>query len=140
MIGANDTLTFSYRITNYSGGGPMILGSNKIEVQVSTDCGTTYQTINSINSLNHSPTINLRTRRIALATRDEGHHCSIRHTSGAAALRQRHLVLLRSGKLHANFIRHLTGRLWRTKSFRRLRLWRRRRRLHRLLPRCRLRD
>jgi hypothetical protein len=66
MIGANDTLTFSYRITNYSGGGPMILGSNKIEVQVSTDCGTTYQTINSINSLNHSPTINLRTRRIAL--------------------------------------------------------------------------
>ena len=66
MIGANDTLTFSYRITNYSGGGPMILGNNKVEVQVSTDCGDTYQTINSINSLNHSPTVNLRTRRISL--------------------------------------------------------------------------
>lgn len=67
-VGAGDSLTFSYRITNFSGGGPGILAlGTKIEAQVSTDCGETWQTINSVNSANHTPTLNMRTRTISLA-------------------------------------------------------------------------
>lgn len=67
-IGVGDSLQFSYRITNYTGGGPAILGlGNKIEVQVSTDCGANWQTINAVNGLNHTPTLNMRTRTISLA-------------------------------------------------------------------------
>ncbi|MBL7825828.1 MAG: T9SS type A sorting domain-containing protein [Saprospiraceae bacterium] len=66
-ISANDSISFSYRITNYTGGGPLLLGLNTFELQVSTDCGETYQTINTINSFNHTPTVNMRTRKVALA-------------------------------------------------------------------------
>lgn len=66
-IGANDSLVFSYRITDFVGGGPTILALGTVfELQVSTDCGETYQTLNTINSLNHSPTTALRTRKVSL--------------------------------------------------------------------------
>ncbi len=68
-IRQGDSLRFSYRITNFDSQGqvPTILqGGTKIEIQVSTDCGMTYQTINTISSFNHSPTILLRTRKLSL--------------------------------------------------------------------------
>jgi hypothetical protein len=68
-INAGDSLSFAYRITNFSSQGqtPTVLQSGtKIEVQISTDCGETYQTVNIINSFTHSPTVQLRTRKISL--------------------------------------------------------------------------
>jgi hypothetical protein len=69
QINAGDSLSFAYRITNFSSQGqtPTVLqGGTKIDVQVSTDCGETYQTINTISSFNHSPTVQLRTRKLSL--------------------------------------------------------------------------
>ncbi|MDO8367793.1 MAG: T9SS type A sorting domain-containing protein, partial [Saprospiraceae bacterium] len=68
-ISQGDSLSFTYRITNFSTQGqtPTILqAGSKIEIQVSTDCGETYQTINSITSFNHSPTVPMRTRKLSL--------------------------------------------------------------------------
>ncbi len=68
IIGANDSLSFSYRIVNFSGSSPTILAlGTKFELQVSTDCGETFQNLNTINSLNHTPTAVLRTRKVSLA-------------------------------------------------------------------------
>jgi len=69
IIKQGDSLSFSYRITNFASQGqtPTILQSGtKIEIQVSTNCGDTYETINSITAFNHSPTIQLRTRKLSL--------------------------------------------------------------------------
>jgi Secretion system C-terminal sorting domain len=68
IIGDNDSLSFAYRIVNFSGGNPTVLAlGTKFELQVSTDCGETFQTINTINSGNHTPTAMLRTRKFSLA-------------------------------------------------------------------------
>lgn len=69
-LGPNDSLRFDYRISNFSGAGtiPTVLGlGNKIEVQISDDCGESYQTVYSINSLNHTPLIELQTINIGLS-------------------------------------------------------------------------
>ena len=68
VIGANDSLTFDYRITNWSAGtvGTVLSNDTKIDVKVSTDCGQTFETVGTINSLNHTPTANLRNRKISL--------------------------------------------------------------------------
>jgi hypothetical protein len=68
-IGASDTLRFDYRITNYSGGGTVAtpLEGNKIEVQVSTDCGYTYTTIYTIDSSTHTEQVPLQTVKIPMA-------------------------------------------------------------------------
>ncbi len=68
-IKPGDSLSFSYRITNFASQGQtatILQGGTKIEIQVSTDCGDSYQTINSITAFNHSPTIQLRTRKLSL--------------------------------------------------------------------------
>lgn len=61
-------MTFDYRITNWSAGtvGTVLSNGTQIEVKVSTDCGQTFQTVGTINSLNHTPTANLRNRTISL--------------------------------------------------------------------------
>lgn len=53
-MGATDTLTFDYRLVNFFAGttATTILG-NTIEVQISTDCGETYETIYQIDETNH---------------------------------------------------------------------------------------
>ncbi|MCC7504068.1 MAG: T9SS type A sorting domain-containing protein [Saprospiraceae bacterium] len=69
VLGANDTLRFDYRISNFSGAGtvPTTLGlGNKVDVQVSDNCGQTYTTVYTINALNHVPDINLTTIKIGL--------------------------------------------------------------------------
>ncbi len=68
-ISQGDSLRFTYRITNFANNGqtPTILqNGSKIEIQVSTDCGDTYQTKFTISDLNHSPTVAMRTRKISL--------------------------------------------------------------------------
>jgi len=68
-INQGDSLRFTYRITNYASQGqtPTILqGGSKIEVQVSNDCGMTYQTIYTISAFTHSPTVLMRERKLSL--------------------------------------------------------------------------
>lgn len=67
-ISAGDTLSFDYRITNFDGSGtvPTVLAAGtKIDVLVSTDCDT-YETVYSINSTTHTPSVGLQTVKIGL--------------------------------------------------------------------------
>ncbi|MFN0217033.1 MAG: T9SS type A sorting domain-containing protein [Saprospiraceae bacterium] len=69
VINPGDSLRFTYRITSFASNGqtPVLLfGGSKIEIQVSTDCGQNYQTINSINGTNHSPSVLMKERKISL--------------------------------------------------------------------------
>lgn len=63
VITAGDSIRFSYRITNWPDGFiPTILsGGSKIELQVSDNCGASFQTIYSINILTHTPSLSYRT-------------------------------------------------------------------------------
>ncbi|MFN7116834.1 MAG: T9SS type A sorting domain-containing protein [Saprospiraceae bacterium] len=57
-IAMGDSLTFQYRIVNFSGNGTVAttLGArDSIAVQISTDCGQNYKTAYVINSQNHRP-------------------------------------------------------------------------------------
>ncbi len=68
-LGQNDTLRFDYRISDFSGSGTVAttLGiGNKIEVQVSDDCGANYTTLYTINALTHVPSLNLKTIKVGL--------------------------------------------------------------------------
>lgn len=68
VISAGDSLYFDYRITNWSAGtDPTILSADtKMEVQVSNDCGANFVTIYTINSLNHVPSVDLKSIRVSL--------------------------------------------------------------------------
>jgi hypothetical protein len=68
LISAGDTLRFDYRITDFGSGGfiPTVLGfGTKMDIQISTDCSS-YQTVYTINSLNHAPSIDLKSIKISL--------------------------------------------------------------------------
>lgn len=67
-IAPNDTLSFDYRVVNFSGVNvPTTLTPNdNIRVQVSTDCGSTFTTLLTINGTNHTPSATMTTRRIPL--------------------------------------------------------------------------
>lgn len=70
VIQAGDSLRFTYRITNFASQGqtPTILQlGTKIDVQVSTDCGASYENLYSINSFTHTPpSVTMRERKISL--------------------------------------------------------------------------
>lgn len=62
-IARGDSLTFEYRYTDLIGDGtrPTTLSANdRLDVQVSTDCGSTYTTVYTINSQNHTPSANMQ--------------------------------------------------------------------------------
>ena len=68
-VQTGDSLSFQYRITNFTSDGtvPTFLQfGSKIDVLVSTDCGENYQTIYSISGFNHSPTLALQTIKLPL--------------------------------------------------------------------------
>ncbi len=69
-ISADTYLSFHYRIVENSG-YPVYsttLGSeDKIEIQVSTDDGATYSTINTINNASHTPSVEFNNKMINLA-------------------------------------------------------------------------
>jgi hypothetical protein len=69
IIGANDSLRFDYRITNWSPGTvPTVLVTGTyMKLQVSTDCGQTFQTVYTIDTLSHIPAVGMRTIRVGLA-------------------------------------------------------------------------
>ena len=57
-IAMGDIMEFEYRYTDFSGGGATTLGAgDTLKVQVSTDCGATYTTIDTIHGGNHTSTI-----------------------------------------------------------------------------------
>ncbi|MFN0035367.1 MAG: T9SS type A sorting domain-containing protein [Saprospiraceae bacterium] len=69
IIQPGDSLRFTYRITDFSSQGqtPIVLqGGSKIEIQISTDCGDTYQTLYTISAFNHTPTVTMRARKLSL--------------------------------------------------------------------------
>jgi hypothetical protein len=68
-VDAMDTLRFDYRIVNYSGGGTVAtdIEGNKIEVQISTDCGYTYTTVYTIDNTTHVAQVPLQTVKVSLA-------------------------------------------------------------------------
>ncbi len=69
VVGVGDSLKFDYRIVEF--GSPfeatILSAGNKTEVQVSDNCGTSFQTVLTINSSNHISTEALATRKISLA-------------------------------------------------------------------------
>ncbi len=68
FVNASDTLRFDYRITNYTGGGTVAtdIEGNKIEVQISTDCGYSYTTVYTIDITTHMPQVLLQTIKIPM--------------------------------------------------------------------------
>ncbi len=67
-IGAEDTLSFDYRITNFSPGTiPTILTpADTLEVRLSLDCGETFFPIFVINGNNHTPMVGMQTVELPL--------------------------------------------------------------------------
>lgn len=68
-IGANDSLRFDYRLTDFFAGtiGTVLSSGTKVEVFISTDCGQSFELLGSINEFNHTPTVNLTTKKYSLA-------------------------------------------------------------------------
>jgi hypothetical protein len=70
VVGVTDSIRFDYRIVDFS--FPYMatnLGvGNKMDVQVSSDCGATYQTIFTVNSANHISTEDLTTIQLSLGS------------------------------------------------------------------------
>lgn len=78
-IGENDSLTFDYRYVVYSlGTTAATLGAgDKLEVQISDDCGETYDVVHLINQSNHVPSVLLKTVTVDLSAY-EGKVISVR--------------------------------------------------------------
>ena len=77
-IAKGDSLTFDYRYADAAGTMGATLGSaDKLEVQVSTDCGATYRTVSVINALNHPVSAQMRNVSVKLDT-FVGQHIRVR--------------------------------------------------------------
>lgn len=69
FISPTDSLSFDYRVTEFAtdGATPTILTSGtRFDVQISANCGTSFQTVFSINQTNHTPSTALKNIRIGL--------------------------------------------------------------------------
>ncbi|MBK9339143.1 MAG: T9SS type A sorting domain-containing protein [Lewinellaceae bacterium] len=69
FVGPNDSLSFDYRITDFDTDGetPTILANGtRFEVLVSSDCGSSFQTVYTIDQSNHTPSVDLQNVRIGL--------------------------------------------------------------------------
>lgn len=68
-MGENDSLSFDYRYVNsFAGTVASTLGAgDKLEVQISTDCGETYNTVYVINQSNHVPSTLFKTEVVDLS-------------------------------------------------------------------------
>ncbi|MEI6410158.1 MAG: T9SS type A sorting domain-containing protein [Bacteroidota bacterium] len=69
VISANDSLSFDYRITDYlsQGMSGTTLINSKIAVEISSDCGQTFQPIYTINQSNHIVSAEMRTIKVGLS-------------------------------------------------------------------------
>ncbi|MDZ4758840.1 MAG: GEVED domain-containing protein, partial [Bacteroidota bacterium] len=61
-LSATSAIQFDYKITDVSGGGATTLTSeDSLLLQISTDCGVTYNSVSSINASNHTATTSFTT-------------------------------------------------------------------------------
>jgi Secretion system C-terminal sorting domain len=67
LVNANDSLTFDYRMVDYLNANPFPLITNTLRTEVSANCGTTWVTIDLVDSSNHIPTTELTRRSIKLS-------------------------------------------------------------------------
>lgn len=69
VIGANDSLRFDYRLTNWSPGtiATALTNNTNIKVEVSTDCGSTFTTVYTIDAATHVEMVPMQTRKVSLA-------------------------------------------------------------------------
>lgn len=61
-LAEDDSLTFDYRFTLQAGGGntpKVLVPGERLEVQISTDCGESYSTVRVIDETNHTPSATL---------------------------------------------------------------------------------
>ncbi|MEK7255073.1 MAG: fibronectin type III domain-containing protein, partial [Bacteroidota bacterium] len=67
-IEMGDTLSFDYRYVDFFDGtiATDLGAGNTLEVQVSSNCGSSYQTVLTINSSNHVPSTDFATKKIPL--------------------------------------------------------------------------
>ncbi len=68
-INQGDSLRLTYRITDFVSQGqtPTILqGGSKVEIQISSDCGDTYEVLYTISGANHIPVLTMKTLKISL--------------------------------------------------------------------------
>ncbi len=67
VVGQNDNLSFDYRYVDWpSGTVATNIGTNKLEVQISEDCGETFETIFTVNSTNHVASTDMATITVPL--------------------------------------------------------------------------
>jgi hypothetical protein len=67
VVGQGDDLSFDYRYVNWPGGTTATsIGTNKLEVQISEDCGETFETIYTVNSSNHVASTDMATVTLPL--------------------------------------------------------------------------
>ncbi len=70
LVTKSDNLVFEYRFVDFVANTtrPTALGPNdRLEVQVSSDCGATYSTVLTVNAQNHTPSLSMQKRFISLA-------------------------------------------------------------------------
>jgi hypothetical protein len=68
IISAGDALRFDYRMSDYSLGtvATVLTPGNEVKVQVTTDCGENFQTVYTINSTTHTPTVGMQSVNVPL--------------------------------------------------------------------------
>ncbi|MBI3234362.1 MAG: hypothetical protein HYZ42_10035, partial [Bacteroidetes bacterium] len=65
---SNSAIMFDYKITDASGGSATTLSAqDSVLVQVSADCGVTYNTVSSINTSNHSASTSYTSNLVSLS-------------------------------------------------------------------------
>lgn len=80
VVAKSDNLVFEYRYLDVLANvpRPTTLGANdRMEVQVSTDCGNTYTTIYTLNAQNHTPSVRMQKKFVSLAAY-EGRYIRVR--------------------------------------------------------------
>lgn len=66
-INAGDSLTFDYRYVDFPDGtGGTILGDNQMQVQISSDCGNTFNTVFTVDDGNHIASTDMANRTVDL--------------------------------------------------------------------------
>ncbi len=68
LLNTGSVLKFDYRIVDYSFPNPatIYLFGNKVDVQISKDCGSTYQNVYTITPTNHIPSTDMKTISVNL--------------------------------------------------------------------------
>lgn len=82
FISPTDTLSFEYRITDFDGNGTLatdLSGGTAFDVQISTDCGLSFQTVFTIDQQTHVPGVGMQKVQLGLIP-FAGHAVTVRIT------------------------------------------------------------